>query len=277
MDDEESNIKKARPKQGLETGGLISGKERVAQAYAKSLSGAEGPVAQFDAVDEIARLQVQQAFDRMTFSSPAGSPAIFGRNGHYAIAAPRARGGNIRRDSPSVRLFIPGFWVSVVGSNEVYIQPSVVSGMSGSSVVPEGVGEPFSMSLTVGRVVALRVEADPTVQNIGTVDEPNYVIVDGGGTLVGDVETATFSSLSAMNTASEIALIDNSDGGVTQSGVYYLPLAMVLSAGVLTQVGHVGPIGIRMCSAGSIIVNSPALQIVAVDANGNIVNPGGGG
>src|SRR5690606_31747499 len=108
MDDEESNIKKARPKQGLETGGLISGKERVAQAYADSLSGGNGPVAQFDAVDEIARLQVQQAFDRMTFSSPAGSPAIFGRNGHFSIVSPRSRGGDGRKEQP-VRV-IPSPW-----------------------------------------------------------------------------------------------------------------------------------------------------------------------
>jgi len=84
--DPNSNIKQAQPKQGLETGGLISGKERIAREYAPALSGAKGPVAQFDAVDEIAGLRAQQAIDGLTFSSPAGSPAVFGRNGYFSIA-----------------------------------------------------------------------------------------------------------------------------------------------------------------------------------------------
>lgn len=172
MDDEESNIKKARPKQGLETGSLISGKERVAQAYAKSLSGAEGPVAQFDAVDEIARLQVQQAFDRMTFSSPAGSPAIFGRNGHYAIQAPRARDG--RRDDPVVSQFLQPWDLTLVNdSGGVKINCGTIikdaSDLTGQITISSA---DSTFTPSAGHTIRLKIA--------GTFDTPTVTLESGG-------------------------------------------------------------------------------------------------
>jgi hypothetical protein len=82
----DSNIKQAQPKQGLETGGLVSGKAKVAMEYAKSLSGAEGPEAMFDAVDEIAAKRAEQAINRLSFAGRGGA-AIFGVNGSFSVVS----------------------------------------------------------------------------------------------------------------------------------------------------------------------------------------------
>jgi hypothetical protein len=92
-DEKESKIPQATPKQGLETGsvqgargGLVSGKERVAMEYAKALSGDEGPVAMFDAVDEIAAKRAEQAIDRISFTGSGGA-TIFGANGMFSVVS----------------------------------------------------------------------------------------------------------------------------------------------------------------------------------------------
>jgi hypothetical protein len=85
----DSNIKQAQPKQGLETGELVSGKAKVAMEYAKSLSGAEGPEAMFDAVDEIAAKRAEQAINRLSFAGRGGA-AIFGANGSFSVVSRQA-------------------------------------------------------------------------------------------------------------------------------------------------------------------------------------------
>jgi hypothetical protein len=92
-DEKTSNIRQATPKQGLDTGsvegakgGLISGKERVAMEYSKDLSGEQGPVAMFDAVDEIAAKRVEQAMNRITFAGRGGA-SIFGANGSFSVVS----------------------------------------------------------------------------------------------------------------------------------------------------------------------------------------------
>lgn len=175
-------------------------------------------------------------------------------------------------------LYTPGFWVSAGTEGKVTVAPSVVGGMGATSAMPVVGGTPLTAAPLVtvagtGTVIALKIESKPDTHNTGTEGEPRYVITDGGGTLVGQVEVVTFASLAAMNAASRVALINNANGTVTQNGKYHLPLAMVMEGGGVLQVGHIGPIGVRMCSAGSLVVSSPALQIVAVDDKGNIVKP----
>lgn len=92
---EESNIKKANPKQGLETGGLISGseaaKERVAKAYEKDLSGKNGALPRFEALQELIGKQLEEFANNMTFASGDGTQ-IFGTGGTFAVRVAR-RGG----------------------------------------------------------------------------------------------------------------------------------------------------------------------------------------
>jgi len=106
--EEESNIRKAQPKEGLQTGSLegsegglqtgslegaeggLSAKQQVAQQYEPALSGSKGPDARFDAIQELIDIRVREANNSLTFSSPSGTQ-IFGLNGKYSIT------GTVRR------------------------------------------------------------------------------------------------------------------------------------------------------------------------------------
>jgi len=106
--DEESNIKRAQPKQGLQTGGLegakggLSAKQQIARNYEDALSGAKGPDARFDAIESLAQAHVQEAINNITFSSPGGTQ-IFGLNGRFAITSTGRRGrGGARREDATV-------------------------------------------------------------------------------------------------------------------------------------------------------------------------------
>ena len=87
-------IRKAHPKQGLETGGLISGSEaaraRIAAEYEPDLSGANGPTARFDTLRELIGTEIGAAQNEMTFASGDGSQ-IFGRGGRFAAVAPSGK------------------------------------------------------------------------------------------------------------------------------------------------------------------------------------------
>lgn len=265
---ENSNIKQAAPMSGLQTGSV---KDHIASQYEPALSGSEGPRARFDTLRELINTEIESYESGKVVSSP-GSDSLTGFGQFKTLRISRRSSGQAAAIPEERVPYRPGFWVYPSGENKVTVHPSVVSGMSAASEIPDGVGEPISVS-GVGRVIALRVEAEPTVNNIGTIEDQNYVIVDGGGVIQGSIEVVTFSSISSMNDASAVALIDNSDGTVTQNGIYHLPLAMTVEGGGLLQVGHIGPIGIRMCAAGSLVVNSPTLQIITLDANYNIVDP----
>lgn len=161
-------------------------------------------------------------------------------------------------------LFTPGFWVSWAGPGKVRIQPSIVGG-----VAPDVSG---TWSLGSGDVIALRVKMEPTVDDHDPSGAHDYQIVDGGGTIEA-VTVRIYASMAAANSASQLAVINNGTGEVTQDGMYVLPLAQATSSATLVQVGYIGPIGIRMCASGAAIVGSPAIQLVAVDPDGKIVEP----
>jgi len=258
-----SNIKQAQPKQGLETGGLISGKERIAQEYAPALSGAKGPVAQFDAVDEIAGLRAQQAIDGLTFSSPAGSPAVFGRNGNFSIANSQAR--RTAKDPTIETPEFVGLLVSAAGSTKVRVSASVVSGMGAWAVIPKIDGDELTddppPELTVGsnQWVALKMEIEPGVEtySIDGGDTSIYRIQEGAGTLVGDIEVLAFADSEAMESESMPASVDPETGDVVENGKYIIPLANNNGTGWM-QVGYTGPLGVRMCASGAFVALSPA-------------------
>ncbi len=89
-------IRKAQPKEGLETGGLISGSEaaraRIAAEYEPDLSGANGPTARFDTLRELITTEIGAAQNEMTFASGDGSQ-IFGRDGKFVVNQPTAKRG----------------------------------------------------------------------------------------------------------------------------------------------------------------------------------------
>lgn len=91
-------IEEAQPKQGLETGGLVSGSEaaraRVALNYEDDLAGKNGPTARFDTFRELIGTEIASALNEMSFSSGDGSQ-IFGRGGRFALTAstPKAKKG----------------------------------------------------------------------------------------------------------------------------------------------------------------------------------------
>jgi hypothetical protein len=107
--EEESNIRKAQPKQGLETGSLegakggLSPKQTVARAYEADLAGNNGPEARFDALTELIGTKIKEANNAMVFSSPGGTQ-IFGRDGKFSITQTGRRGGrSLRREVPVVK------------------------------------------------------------------------------------------------------------------------------------------------------------------------------
>ncbi len=219
--------------------------------------------------------------------SSAGGPRDLWYIGSYSMPermVAQAHTGPITMSSGCCNPPRPGFWVSWADDGEVFVEPSVVTGLSATSEMPVVGSTPLTAYPTVGlsnvgSVVALRIEAEPTGFNLGNISEPNWVIAEGGGALEGSVEVVTFSSLEDMNDEATLAIIDNGTGDPTQNGVYLLPLAMVVSGGSgstppkLLQVGHIGPIGVRMCAGGSLVVSSPSVQMVRVDASGNILEP----
>ena len=184
-DEKTSNIRQATPKQGLDTGsvegakgGLISGKERVAMEYSKDLSGEQGPVAMFDAVDEIAAKRVEQAMNRITFAGRGGA-SIFGANGSFSVVSRQGapESGVLIEDHKESRLDL------VPGENEEHTlrAPKIVSGVN--DLTTDIVITNAPISLEAGKWVVFKID-DVTVQPyafiVGVVDEgePYYTFDD---------------------------------------------------------------------------------------------------
>lgn len=91
----ESSIPEAKPPIGLTTGSVegatgLSAKQRVARAYEEDLSGAKGPDARFDAINELIDTRVREAIDGITFSSADGTQ-ISGRGGFFTAKSAKSR------------------------------------------------------------------------------------------------------------------------------------------------------------------------------------------
>lgn len=120
--EEESNIKKANPKEGLETGGLETGtlspKAKVAQSYEKDLSGKNGALSRFEALEELIGRQLEEFANNMTFSSGDGTQ-IFGAGGNFAVKSRKAtRGDGLVNDSQSVSSSRKSTWDLIVENFE---------------------------------------------------------------------------------------------------------------------------------------------------------------
>ena len=134
----ESNIQKAQPKEGLETGSLegakgglqtgslegaeggLSAKQQVVQEYEPALSGSKGPEARFDAIQELISTRVREANNSLTFSSPSGTQ-IFGLNGRYSITQTGRR--TKKQYVAPARVSVSPWDLVGVGDNEEFTIP----------------------------------------------------------------------------------------------------------------------------------------------------------
>lgn len=96
---ENSAIKQATPKEGLTTGSLSDrpqsafdrNREKVAEQYAPALSGKEGALAQFDAVTELMRNQIEE-YESGKIISSNGATSIQGFGQFLAIRSKKSQG-----------------------------------------------------------------------------------------------------------------------------------------------------------------------------------------
>lgn len=144
--DPEPGIPQARPPIGLTTGSVevasgLSAKQRVARAYEEDLSGAKGPDARFDAIQELIDLRVREAINGIVFSSADGTQ-ISGREGFFTAKSARERKVRVE---PSSTTKVKNLWdLNVV---------SVESGTATVSIVRPGTilkeWEDLSVAITI--------------------------------------------------------------------------------------------------------------------------------
>ena len=167
--DEESNIKRAQPKQGLQTGGLegakggLSAKQQIARNYEDALSGAKGPDARFDAIESLVQSRVQEAINNITFSSPGGTQ-IFGLNGRFAITSTgrRGRGGARREDATVPTPLTPWAFASIdAGTPAVVLNPgTILKGSDQIDAVLTCSNPTASLTVGVDRYLAIKITAE---------------------------------------------------------------------------------------------------------------------
>lgn len=154
------------------------------------------------------------------------------------------------------------------GDNKVSVWPSIISGLGSAAEIPKmnrislDADTPPKMTLEPGHWIAIYVEAEPAAEET-TVDEDVTVwrVVDGSGEIKLPYEIRTYSSSTAMNDASVPATVDNGTGATT-AGKFVIPLAKRnQSTGLLDQLGHIGPIGVRLCANGVLLTYGPARAI----------------
>ena len=130
-------IRKAQPKEGLETGGLISGSEaaraRIAAEYEPDLSGANGPTARFDTLRELINTEIGAAQNEMTFASGDGSQ-IFGRDGKIAVHGPTTKKLRATEESSRAKTpYVP--WRLLPGSSAGEVVVDVGTILQGSDSI----------------------------------------------------------------------------------------------------------------------------------------------
>lgn len=163
-------IEEAQPKQGLETGGLVSGSEaaraRVALNYEDDLAGKNGPTARFDTFRELIGTEIASALNEMSFSAGDGSQ-IFGRGGRFALTAstPKAKKGIVTDLVSSV---LPYWSLEVVDAEAGTVKlanPGILkrtTALDSSGILSiVDVGEEFNA--IAGRLLCLVIEPDMTV------------------------------------------------------------------------------------------------------------------
>lgn len=156
-------ISKAQPKEGLETGGLISGSEaaraRIAAEYEPDLSGANGPTARFDTLRELITTEIGAAQNEMTFASGDGGQ-IFGRGGRFAVASPSGKRGKGGVATDATTPALRSWDITSDGSASVTVTLGTITDVEDltAAISIAGSGSPFSVA--AGDYIWLKVEYD---------------------------------------------------------------------------------------------------------------------
>lgn len=154
-----------------------------------------------------------------------------------------------------------GFSVYRANEDEVSIVPSVISGLSvigkipaiGGTALDQTPAPTLALDTDSTAWVAIRVRAIPESEKNG---EDNYVIKEGGGIMDGTPSVEIFASEAAMQDAAVTPTVDDESGAATTTGVYIIPLAKQ-EGGTIRQLGFYGPLGVKMCTSGSLQIESP--------------------
>jgi len=163
-------IEEAQPKQGLETGGLVSGSEaaraRVALNYEDDLAGKNGPTARFDTLRELIGAEISAALNEMRFTSGDGT-GIFGREGSFAVETnPKTRGKGFIPDL--VSSVLPYWSLEVVDAEAGTVKlanPGILKRTNAldSSGILSIVDVTSYFRAIAGRLLCLVIEPDMTV------------------------------------------------------------------------------------------------------------------
>lgn len=170
-------------------------------------------------------------------------------------------------DSRSVR---DGFLAYRLGSGDVAIEPSIVSGMGIVAKMPlidttplDATAQPtLTLDSGVERWIALKFDAVPDTEK--GPDGVTYQIKAGAGTISGDITVEVYTTSAGMDSDSVAPVINTTTGTVTTDATYVVPLAKQLTTNVLIQSGFIGPLGVRMCGSGSLLLTAPARVVRSV-------------
>ena len=115
---ENSAIKQASSKEGLSTGSLFDrNREKVAEQYAPALSGKEGALAQFDAMTELMRNQIEEYESGKIISSNGGASIKgFGQFLTLNSKKPQGRGGVLEESGVPD----PGPWGLIAATGDAF-------------------------------------------------------------------------------------------------------------------------------------------------------------
>lgn len=186
-------IRKAQPKEGLETGGLISGSEaaraRIAAEYEPDLSGANGPTARFDTLRELINTEIGAAQNEMTFASGDGSQ-IFGRGGRFAVVAPSGKRTKAEVES-GVSAAPEERWDLVPDDGGYIVRDPLVMAFYGSASPLTIANDPVTLAANSWVVLAVNLAATPYTMSLARV----------AGETGGDLKAYTFDVTDSLTAA----------------------------------------------------------------------------
>lgn len=156
-------------------------------------------------------------------------------------------------------LFLKVYAKSVNEVARAAITPGVVTGLDAVYIPTIGAtpiddDESPSISISGTETIYLRIEIEPEPSRIPGSSPAAYEISESLFTVVNGVTVETDAS------DQQPAMIDAESGSVTQSGIFYIPLAKVQKSGssltVLSNYMY-GPIGVKFCSSGLLAIAPP--------------------
>lgn len=155
MADYESNIKKSLADQD-------KARRDVAKEYERDLSGKNGPLARFDAINELIDAKVKKP---LNFASGDGTQ-IFGSNGYYSLVAPTP----LRKKQPIEQKKIYSPWDLVPvdeGAYQLY-RPLIIKGREDATEMVEVINGSFTPES--GKFLVLEIDTIPVTSATVALD-----------------------------------------------------------------------------------------------------------